>query len=165
MSGETIFVKGTPTTVVSVTSNMTNGQVAGNTGLLDNSTTKHDRAVATLNIPGGFGSAPTADTIIELWMVRQEVDGTDDDTAGGTVNGTPATPSNGFQSSQGGELVGVFPVSQTTSAQRITREVDFDSMVEKANFYIRNQTGVTMNGSGGSPITVKITTFTKGPAP
>lgn len=165
MSGETIFVKGTTVTVVSVSANMTNGQVAGVTGMLDNSTEKYDRAVATLDIPAGFGSAPTADTIVELWMTRQDVDSANDDTAGSGVSGTPATPSNGFTSTQGGELVGVFPVAQTSSAQRITREIDFDSMVEKANFFIRNQTGVTMNGSGGSPITVKVTPFTKAPAP
>lgn len=165
MSGETIFVEGTPTTVVSVTSNLTNGQVAGNTTQLDNSSTKYDRAVATLSVAGGFATAPTSDNLVELWMVRQDVDGTNDDTAGSTVTSTPATPSNGFQSTQGAELVGVFPVAQTTSAQRITREIELDSLVKRANFFVRNQTGVTMNGSGGSPITVIVTPFTKGPAP
>lgn len=166
MSGEAIFLEATPTTVVSVAANMTNGQVAGCNAILDNSTNKYLYAKATLDVPGGFATAPTSDNLFELWMIRQDVDASNnDDTAGSSVTSTPATPSNGFQSSQGAELVGVFPVSQTTSGQRITREIEFDSAVLKAKFFLRNQTGVTANGSGGSPITVAVTPFTKGPAP
>lgn len=162
MANEIAWTEDSPLTVVSVAANMTNGQVAGNTTMLDNSTNKRTRAMATLFV-NGFGSAPTADTVFELWMVRQDVDGTSDDTAGGSVTSSPATPSNGFQSTQGAQLVGVFPVAQTTSAQRITREIAFDR-VEKANYFVRNQTGVTANAGSGTELTVKIVTFTPGTA-
>lgn len=162
MANETTWTEDSPATVVSVAANMTNGQVAGNTAMLDNSTNKRTRAMATLFV-NAFGSAPTAETVFELWMTRLDVDGTADDTAGGSVTSTPSSPSNGFASSQGAELVAVFPVAQTTSAQRITREIQFDR-VSKANFFVRNQTGVTANAGSGTELTVKVTPFTPGTA-
>lgn len=162
MANETTWTDDSPATVVSVAANMTNGQVAGNNTILDNSTNKRTRAMATLYV-SGCATAPTADNLIELWMQRQDVDGTADDTAGGSVTATPATPSNGFQSTQGAELVGFFPVAQTTAAQRITREIRFDR-VAKASYFVRNQTGVTINAGTGTELTVKITTFSPGTA-
>ena len=162
MANETTWTDDSPTTVVSVAANMTNGQVAGNNTMLDNSTNKRTRAIATLYV-SGFATAPTADLGFELWMTRQDTDGTPDDTAGSGVNATPATPTNGFQSTQGAELVGFFPVAQVTSAQRITREIVFDR-VAKANYFIRNQTGVTANAGAGTELTVKVTPFTPGTA-
>lgn len=161
MANETTWTDDSPTTVVSVASNMTNGQVAGNNTILNN-TNKRTRALATLFV-NGFATAPTADNLVELWMVRQDVDGTADDTAGGGVNATPASPSNGFTSTQGAELVGFFPVAQTTAAQRITREIRFDR-VEKATYFVRNQTGVTATAGTGTELTVKITPFSPGTA-
>jgi len=162
MANETNWTDDSPTTVISVAANMTNGQVAGNTTMLDNSTNKRTRAIATLFV-NGFGSAPTADNVFELWMTRQDVDGASDDTAGSSVTSTPAAPTNGFASSQGAELVAVFPVAQTTSAQRITREIAFER-VARANFFVRNQTGVTANAGSGTELTVKVTPFTFGTA-
>lgn len=162
MANETIWTDGSPTTVVSVASNMTNGQVAGNNAILDNSANRHTRAIATLFV-GSFATAPTADLGFELWMTRQDVDGNDDDTAGSSVTSSPTAPSNGFLSTQGAQLVGFFPVAQTTAAQRITREIAFDR-VSKAKYFIRNQTGVTANAGSGTELTVKIVTFTPGTA-
>ncbi|XAI95623.1 hypothetical protein [Microcystis phage Mae-JY22] len=160
MANETTWTDDSPTTVISVAANMTNGQVAGRTTMLNNAGNKRTRALATLYV-SGFGSTPTAETGFELWMQRQNVDGTDDDTAGGSVTSTPASPSNGFASTQGAELVGFFPVAQTTAAQRITREIAFERVAE-AHFIVRNQTGVTANAGVGTELTVKITPFTAG---
>lgn len=162
MANESTLTFGSATTVVSAAANLTNGQVVGNTAQVDNSTLKYPRAMATLYV-SGFASAPTAENVFELWMQRLDVDGTADDTAGGSVTSTPATPSNGFQSTQGAELVGVFPVAQVTSAQRITREIAFDGVV-RAQFVARNQTGVTANAGPGTELTVKVTPFTIGTA-
>jgi hypothetical protein len=155
------IVEASPTTVVSIAANITNGQVAGNNTVLDNATDPRPYAKATLYI-NGFATAPAANAVIELWMIRQDVDGTSDDTAGSSVTATPSTPSAGFASTEGAELVGSFPLANTTSAQRITRRIAFDGVI-KALFFIRNQSGQQINAGSGTECTVKITPYTVAP--
>lgn len=162
MAGEAKIIEDAATTVVSVAANVTNGQVAGNNTILDNSTNMRPMARATLYI-SAFAVAPTANNVFELWMTRQDVDSTSDDTAGSSVTSTPATPSAGFASTEGAELACVFPVANTTAAQRITRVINFED-VAKAKFFLRNQTGQQANGGSGTEITVKVAPFTEGPA-
>lgn len=148
----------TTTTVVSVAANITNGYVAGNNTVLDNSTLKYPAMQATLYV-SGWSVAPTANAVVELWIARQDVDGTADDTAGSGVSSTPASPT-GTTSSDGAELVGVFPVAASTSPQRVTRMFRLRN-VAKAKFFVRNQTGQTITAGSGTELTVKATLATE----
>ena len=78
MAAKMLF--GSATTCISLTASLTNGNVAGGTTVLDNSTTLYPFAVATFNNPDTFGAAPTDKSTVDLYMVRQDVDGTSDDT-------------------------------------------------------------------------------------
>lgn len=151
----------TTTTVVSVAANIANGNVAGNNTVLDNSTLKYPAILATLYV-SGWSVAPTANSVVELWMTRQDVDGTADDTAGSGVSSTPGSPS-GTTSSDGAELVGVFPVAASSSPQRVSRLFRLRS-AGKARFFVRNQTGQTITAGAGTELTVKATLCTESAA-
>lgn len=140
------------TTVIDLTADLTNGNVAGGTTILDNSTDKYPYAVATFNNPGTFSAAPTNASVVNLYMVRQDTDGTSDDTSAPT--GTDV---------ESAEWVGSFPIYDTDEEQRVTIEIDLKSAL-KAYFYIENKTGVTITGTA-SHIYVKITPCTRAPAP
>jgi hypothetical protein len=139
------------TTVIDLTSDLTSNSVAGGTAMLDNSTDKYPRALATFNNPGTFGAAPTNLSVVNLFMVRQDVDSTSDDTS--TPTGSDVESS---------EWVGAFPLYDTDEEQRVTIDVDLRGAL-KAHFYIENKSGVTITGSA-SHIYVKITPYTLMPA-
>ena len=151
MANEQKFAKGSTTTVISLTASLADDDVAGVTGAteLDNTTDKYPMAQAVFNNPDTFGAAPDDRSVIELLMVRKDVDGTDDDTS--TPAGTDI---------EGAEHVGNFLIYNTDEEQRNT--FNFSILgVEKANFFIRNLTGQTITYTSG-PITVKITPMTIG---
>jgi hypothetical protein len=157
MANEAKLVYGSATTVVNVTAaNSTSGQVQGNTTLLDNSSQHYPYALAVFAC-AGFASAPAANTVVELYQVRQDVDSTSDCSNGSTVDGTPAAES-GFKATGGAELVGVFPLANSASAQRVACNISLKG-TEKAYYFTRNGSGQTCN----QPITVKITPFSYGP--
>lgn len=139
------------TTVINLTADLTNNSVAGGTTLLDNSTEKYPRALAVFNNPGTFSAAPTNLSTVNLYMVRQDVDGTSDDTSAPTGADIEAA-----------EWVGTFPMYDTDEEQRVTIEIDLRGAL-KAYFYIENKTNVTITGAA-SNIYVKITPFTYAPA-
>jgi hypothetical protein len=145
------------TTVINVTGNANANYVCGNTTLLDNSTEQYPYAQAVFAC-AGFAVAPTANAVIELYAVRQDVDSTSDCTNGGTVDGTPAAES-GFKAGGGAEIVGAFPLANSASAQRVAINIPLKG-IQKAYFFIRNTSGQTCN----QPMTVKITPFTYGPS-
>lgn len=145
MAAKMLF--GSATTVISLTSSVTNGNTAGGTTILDNSTNLYPFAVATFNNPDTFGAAPTDKSTIDLYMVRQDVDGTSDDTA--APSGTDL---------ESAEYVGSFLIYDTDEEQRKTITISLNG-VQKAYFYIINNTGQTITYTSGA-ITVKITPFT-----
>lgn len=145
MAAKMLF--GSATTCISLTASLTNGNVAGGTTVLDNSTTLYPFAVATFNNPDTFGAAPTNNSTIDLYMVRQDVDGTSDDTAAPTTTDVESA-----------EYVGSFLVYDTDEEQRKTITISLNG-VQKAHFYIFNNTGQTITYSSGA-ITVKVTPFT-----
>jgi hypothetical protein len=151
MANQAIYVYGSATTVIDLTADLTNTSVAGGTTLLDNSTDKYPRALAMFNNPGTFSAAPTNLSVVNLYMVRQDVDSTSDDTSAPTGSDVEAA-----------EWVGAFPIYDTDEEQRVTIDIDLRG-AQKAYFYIENKTGVTISGSG-SHIYVKITPYTIGPA-
>lgn len=137
------------TTCISLTSSLVDGNVAGGTTELDNSTNLYPLASATFNNPDTFGAAPTDNSTINLYMVRNDTDGTSDDTS--TPSGTDI---------EAAELVGSFIIYNNDEEQRNTFVFSLLG-VKKANFYIKNNTGQTITYSSNA-ITVKITPFTIG---
>lgn len=147
MANELQLVFDSTTTVINLTADVTNNNTGGGTLILDNSTNKYPRALAMFNNPGTFSAAPTNLAPVNLYMVRQDTDGVNDDTA------TPATTDV-----ESAEWVGAFPVYDTDEEQRVTIDIDLRGAL-KAHFYIENKTGVTITGLA-SNIYVKITPYT-----
>lgn len=132
------------TTVISLTAALANGNVAGGTTVLNNSSDKYPLATAELNIPDTFAAAPNDRSTVDLYMVRQNVSGgTDDDTS--APSGTDV---------EAAEYVGSFLIYDTDEAQRNT--IVFSLLgVSSAYFYIMNNCGQELSYSS-NPITVKI---------
>ena len=131
------------TTVIDLTADLTNNNIAGGTTLFDNSTDRMWYAVATFNNPGSFGAAPTNNSTVNLLAVLQDTDGTADDTA--TPTGTDA---------ESARFMGAFPIYDTDEEQRVSIDIDIRG-IKKCYFYIENKTGQTITGTG-SHIYVKI---------
>ena len=138
---------GSPTTVINVTSDITNNNIAGGTAELDNSTNLYPYARAVFNNPNTFAAAPTDKSVVNLWAVLQDVDGTSDDTA--TPTGTDV---------ESARFMGAFPIYDADEEQRVTIDISLLG-ITKALFYIENKTGQTITGSGGN-IYVKVTPYT-----
>jgi hypothetical protein len=121
---------------------------------LDNSVLNYPLATATFYTANGWQtSAPTDGSTFDLYMVRYDTDGTDDDTP------LPITTDL-----QGAEYVGSFSVSNQTytAAYRKTITISLAG-VKTARFYVMNNTGKTVEYTA-TPITVKVLPFTYGPA-
>lgn len=140
------------TTVISLASDLTNGNAGGGTTMLDNSTDKYPYALATFANLGTFSAAPTEGSVVSLYMVRQDVDSTNDDTS--APSGTDV---------ESAQFVGAFRLYDTDEVQRLTIEIDLCGAL-KANFYIKNESGVTISAGSGTECTVKVTPFTLAPA-
>ena len=93
----------------------------------------------------GFGAAPTDLSTIDLYMVRSEVDGTDDDTT------TPASADT-----EGAEYLGAFVLNNDNELQRKTIIVPMTG-VKKCLFYVYNRSGQLMNNDGGTNFIMKVT--------
>ena len=142
------------TTVVDNGATITNGSVVGNDATLDNSTNLYPLATATLYLPDSWlTTAPTDGTTVDLYMVKQDVDSTSAD----TDETTTTDPKNA-------DYAGSFLVTGggTSGAFRKTIIISLTG-VKKANFYIDNGTGQTINYSATNQ-TVKIHPFTWVPA-
>lgn len=149
MANEQKMAFASSTTCISLTTSLSDGNVAGGTTELDNSTNLYPLATAVFNNPDTFGAAPDDRSTIDLYMVRNDTDGTSDDTSAPT--GTDV---------EGAEYVGSFVIYNTDEEQR--NSFTFSLLgVEKADFFIKNNTGQTITYSSGA-ITVKIAPFTIG---
>lgn len=106
-------------------------------------------AVAMAEFPD-WAAAPVAGTVVELWGVLKDVDGTDDDTdaPSGTANG-------------GGRQFGAWVIAAADALQRRTITIDLAG-VQKVDFYIKNGTAQNMNNDAGTNCVVKITPFSYG---
>lgn len=141
----------TTTTVIDLTSDLTNNSVGGGSALLDNSTELYPYAMAVFNNPGTFGAAPTNNSTVNLYAVVQDTDSTSDDTA--------APTSSDVESAR---FMGAFPIYDTDEEQRVSINIDLMG-IKKAYFYVENKTGQTITGSS-SHIYVKITPYTLTPS-
>lgn len=136
------------TTVISTTATVADGEVVGGQTEFDNSTGLHTAAVAVLNIPDTFGATP--DGSIDLYMVRAEIDSTNDGTALGY---NALTTTDNQTDPEYAERVGSFN-PDVDEAYRDHCTISLLG-VKKAKYYIMNNTGTTLVYSS-SAITLKI---------
>ena len=92
-----------------------------------------------------WAAAPTNLSTVDLFMVRSEVDSTDDDTT------TPTTTDG-----EGAEYCGSFVLYDTDELQRKTIIISTLG-VKKCYFYLYNASGQNMNNDGGTNLVVKVT--------
>lgn len=106
-------------------------------------------AVAMAEFPD-WAAAPVAGTVVELWGVLIDTDGTDDD------SDAPSGSASG-----GARYFGSWVIAAADALQRRTITISLLG-VAKVDFYIRNGTAQNMNNDGGTPCVVKVTPFALG---
>jgi hypothetical protein len=154
MSNEAVMVFGTTQTVFDSASDIASGNFSeastefNNTN--DSAIPYAPLAVATAYFPD-WAAAPTDLSTVDLYIVRSDVDGTNDDTT------TPLTTD-----SEGAEYCGSFILNNDDEAQRKTIVISLAG-VKKCYFYVKNVSGQNMNNDGGTNFTLKITPFTYKP--
>ena len=127
----------TGTEVINTTATVADGEVVGGQTEFNNSTGLHGAAVAVINIPDTFGATP--DGTIDLYMVRAEIDSTNDGTALGYA---ALTTSNNQTDPEYAEYLGSFnPDVDEAYRDHITISL---FGVKKAKYYIMNNTGTTL---------------------
>lgn len=105
--------------------------------------------LAMIEMPD-WAAAPVAGTVVQLWGLMIDIDGTDDDTD------APSGSASG-----GALLLCSWPVAAADALQRRTRVIDLTG-IKKFAPYIYNGTAQNMNNDGGTNMVVKITPFTLG---
>ena len=130
------------------------GQTSVTTTALDNSTDLYPMARATLNLPDGWlTTAPNDGSSIDLYMTRNNVDGTSDE-----------LPVPASADLQGATYVGSFAVSNQTAGTEYRKSINISiAGVDEALFYIDNNTGQTLDYVA-TAITLKVLPWTYGPA-
>jgi len=100
-----------------------------------------------------WAAAPVAGTVVELWGLLFNTDGTDDDTQ------PPSSSASG-----GVRYFGAWPISADDALQRRTIVISLEGIIGSMEvaFYFRNVTAQNMNNDGGTNAVVKITPFTYG---
>lgn len=144
---------GTAQTVFNSTTDIAGGAFSGAGTDFDNTS---DAAVpyalhanATIEMPD-WAAAPVAGTVVSLYGLMVDVDGTDDDTD------APSAAAAG-----GARYLGSWPVAAADSLQRRTIVISLEG-ITKFTPYIFNGTAQNMNNDGGTAMVVKITPFTEG---
>lgn len=149
------MVYGTAQTVISTATDIANGNFSGAPTTYDNTSDaaypNAPYALVMAEFPD-WAAAPTDLSTVDLFMVRIDTDGTDDDTA------TPATTDP-----ESAEYVGSFIIYNADELQRKTITISMLG-VQKCDFYIRNNSGQNMNNDGGTSCVVKVTPMTFEPA-
>jgi hypothetical protein len=144
---------GTAQTVFNLATDIGAGAFSGAGTDFDNTTDSSvpyaTHAVAMIEMPD-WAAAPVAGTVVELWGLMVDVDGTDDDTD------APSSAASG-----GARFLGAWVVAAADALQR--REIVIDlTGVRKFTPYIKNGTGQNMNNDAGTNMVVKITPFVVG---
>lgn len=144
------------TTVISHAATLANGAntYSGLTGCtmttLDNSTDKYPHLRAVLDIPDTFAAAPTAGSVINLYMTANNVDGTSDETP------LPGATDVIYLA----KWIGAFRMdNQDVATRKALIIMDALAGIESAEFYVENQCGQTLSYTS-NPITVKVQPFT-----
>lgn len=144
---------GTAQTVLDSAVDIAAGNFSGAGTAFDNTTDSAvpyaPSALAMIEMPD-WAAAPVAGTVVELWAVMQDVDGTDDETD------APATTVSG-----GAHCLGGWVVAAADALQRREIIINIEG-VRKFVPYIKNGTAQNMNNDGGTNLVVKITPFATG---
>ena len=106
-------------------------------------------AEAMLEAPD-WAAAPVAGTVVSLWGVLKDTDGTDDDTD--APSGTAAG---------GARFFGSWVIAAADALQRRTITISLNGC-RLVDFYIHNGTAQNINNDAGTNCVVKITPFTVG---
>ena len=145
---------GTAQTVINTAVDIAAGNFSGAPAATFDNTT--DSAVpyalhaeAMLEAPD-WAAAPVAGTVVSLWGVLLDTDGTDDDTD------APSGSASG-----GARYFGAWPIAAADALQRRTTTISLLG-VRKCDFYIQNGTAQNMNNDAGVNCVVKITPFSVG---
>lgn len=149
------MVFGSPTTVISHAATLATGvnTYAGLSGCtmtqLDNSTDLYPHLFAVLGVPDTFAAAPTAGSVVDLYMVLDDIDGTSDETP------EPGSSDILYLAKYVGSWI-----MDNQDVATIKPLIVKDGLlgVKKARFCILNSAGQTMSYSS-NPITVKVTPF------
>jgi hypothetical protein len=148
--------RGTAQTVINTATDIASGNFSGAPAAEYDNT--NDAAVpdapyaeAMIEMPD-WGAAPAAGTVVELWGVLKNTDGTDDDTD------APSGTSSG-----GARYFGSWPVAAADALQRRTTVINTLG-VKQCDFYIKNGTAQNMNNDAGTNCVVKITPLSLGVA-
>jgi hypothetical protein len=147
MANDVMMKFGSPTTVISESSNIDTLEFSTNTTQLDNSTALYPYGKAVLTT-GTWSPAPADLSVIDLYMVQDDVDGTTDETSAPLAEDPEAA-----------DWVGSFVMFEETPAQTKSINISLHG-VQKARFFIKNQTAQTLVAT----TTVKITPFTYTPS-
>jgi hypothetical protein len=142
------------TTVISHAATLATGANTWATGTtmtaLNNSTDKYPHCRFVLDIPDTFAAAPTAGSVINLYMTVNNIDGTSDE--------TPVPGATDIVNLA--RYVGSFRLdNQDVATRKAIYVFDVLAGVENADFYIENQSGQTISYSS-NPTTVKAQPFT-----
>lgn len=145
---------GTAQTVINTATDIATGNFSGAPAATFDNTTDASvphalNALAMAEFPD-WAAAPTAGTVVELWGVLLNTDGTDDDTD------APSGTSAG-----GARCFGAWPLAAADALQRRTIVISLRG-VGQVDFYIKNGSGQNMNNDAGTNCVVKITPFTDG---
>jgi hypothetical protein len=143
------------TTVISESAaDITSGAVNGGDTELDNSTDLYPLATATLYLPDGWvTTAPVDGETVDLYMVRKDVDGINND----SDETTTTEPENA-------EYVGSFLCTGGAVGVAFRKTITISlTGVKAADFYIENSTSYSLDYNA-TAITVKVHPFTFAPA-
>jgi len=150
----TRYFLGTAQTVINTATDIAAGNFSGapaatfdNTS--DSAVPYATDALAMLEAPD-WAAAPVAGTVVSLWGVLKNIDGTDDDTD------APSGSAAG-----GARFFGAWIIAAADALQRRTINIDITGCNE-IDFYIQNGTAQNMNNDAGTNCVVKITPLALG---
>jgi hypothetical protein len=146
--------RGTAQTVINTATDIAAGNFSGAPSATYDNTTDGSYpnallAEAMIELPD-WAAAPAAGTLVELWGVVLNTDGTDDDTD------APSGTSQG-----GARYFGAFPVAAADALQRRTIVINMEG-VKQVDFYIKNGTAQNLNNDGGTSCVMKVTPLAYG---
>lgn len=146
------FASATTTTVINTSTDIAAGNFSGSPASTFNNADNDTHAEAMLEAPD-WAAAPVAGTLVELWGLMKDVDGTDDDTD------APSSSASG-----GARFFGAWPIAAADALQRRTITISLEGVLSDRNvdFYIRNGTAQNMNNDAGTNCVVKIRPFSYG---
>ncbi len=147
---------GSAQTVINLSTDIAAGNFSGSPAATftndDTAVPAASHALAMAEFPD-WAAAPVAGTVVELWGLLKDVDGTDDDT------GAPSGTASG-----GARYFGSFVIEAADALQRRTIVISLEGIGNgiTVDFYLKNGTAQNMNNDAGTNCVVKITAFSYG---